>query len=116
MLPNEPNQITEVRGCGFIPDKLQHVRILHPVHVQRNGAHRDTNHGFRMVEELDCFGVEREVVRMLVVEEVYRVRVQLQTQRLEEQYVVAHHIFVGKVELVDDYGVYEVVTKEVIYK
>lgn len=67
-----------------------------------------------MVEELDCFGVQREVVRMLVVEEVYRVRVQLQAEGLQEQYVVSHHIFVGEVKLVDDYRVHEVVAKEVI--
>lgn len=40
---------------------------------------------------------------MLIVEEVDCVCVQLQAQRLEEQYIIAHHILIGKVEFMDDY-------------
>lgn len=55
-----------------------------------------------MVEELDGLRVQGEVVREFVVEEVDRVWVQLQTERLQEQHIVAHHILVRKVKLVDD--------------
>lgn len=103
MLPNEPNQITEVRCSRFVANELQHVGILHSIDIQSNRANRYAHHRLRMVEELDSFGIQREVIRMLIVEEVYRVRVQLQAKRLEEQYIIAHHILIGKVELVDDY-------------
>ena len=33
--------------------------------VERERAHRDTNHALVMVEELDRLGVERKVIQML---------------------------------------------------
>lgn len=51
-----------------------------------------------MIEKFNCFGVQRKVIRVFVVEKVDGVSVQFQTECLQEQNVVAHNVFVGKVE------------------
>lgn len=116
MLSDEPDQVAKVRCGRFVPYKLEHVRVLNFVHIQRDRANRDPNHRLRMVEELDGLRIEREVVRVFIVEKVYRVRVQFQTERLQEQNIISHHIFVGKVKFMDDNRVDQVVTEEVICK
>lgn len=111
---DEPDQVAEVRGCGSVADELEHAGVLHAIHVQRNGPDRDAYHRFRMIEELDGLCVQGEIVGVFVVEEVDRVGVQLQAECLQEQDVVAHHVLVREVELVDNYGVYVVVAEQVV--
>ena len=52
-----------------------------------------------MVEELDGLRVEGEVPKMLIVEKVNGVFVQLEGERLEERDVVGKNLLIGKVQL-----------------
>lgn len=52
-----------------------------------------------MVEELNSLRVEGEVPKMLIVEEVYGVFVQLEGERLEEGDVVGQHLLIRKIQL-----------------
>jgi len=47
---------------------------------------------------------------------MYRVGVQLQTERLQEKDVIAHYILVGEVELVHHDGIDMVIAKKIICK
>ena len=67
-----------------------------------------------MVKELDRLRVEREVVVVLVIEEVYRVLVETKTQRLQEGDVVCHHLLVTEVKLVHNDRVDVVVGQQVV--
>lgn len=67
-----------------------------------------------MVEKLDRLSVERKIVCVFVVEKVDCVRVQLQTERLQKENVIAHNVLVGKVELVNDDGVDVIVAQKII--
>lgn len=116
VLPDEPDQVAKVRRGRLVPYKLEHVRVLNFVHIQRDRANRDPNHRLRMVKELDGLRIEREVIGVFIVEKVYRVRVQLQTECLQKQNIISHHIFVRKVKFMDDNRVDQVVTEEVICK
>lgn len=51
----------------------------------------------------------------LIVEEVHRVVVELEGQRLQEGYVVGHDLLIGEVKLVDNDGVHMVVGQQVIW-
>ena len=57
------------------------------------------DHALAVVEELDCLCVEREVVSVLVVEEVDGVLVQPEGERLQEGDVVGHHLLVREIKL-----------------
>ena len=52
-----------------------------------------------MVEELDRLSVEGEVPKMLVIEEVDGVSVELERESLEEGDVVSEDFFIGEVQL-----------------
>lgn len=89
-----------------------------------------------MIEKLYSLRVKRKVIRVLnkivifinemnfllnynntclIVEKVYGVCVQFQTECLQKEYVIAHDILVGEVKLVHHYGVHMVITQQVIY-
>ena len=63
--------------------------------------------------QTDC-GVTRRRHSHLVIEEVDRVRVQLQRERLQKGDVVGHHLLVGEVKLVHDDRVDVVVGEQVV--
>lgn len=65
VVADEPDKIGKVWHCSFVNDESQHGVILHPVNIEGQGSNRDANHGFTMVEELDGFSVQREVIGML---------------------------------------------------
>lgn len=109
MLSDEPNKVAEVGSRRFVPYELQHVWILHPIDVQRDRTHRDPYHRLRVIEKFDRFRVKREIIRMFIVEEMYRVRVQLEAKRLEKQNVIPHYVLVREVELVNDDRIDEII-------
>ena len=51
-----------------------------------------------MVEKLDGLSIEGEIPKVLVVEEVDSVFVELEGERLEEGDVVSKHFFVGEIQ------------------
>lgn len=63
--PNEPDQIGEVWDSGFVSDVVQHGLIIHFVDIQGDGSHSNSNHTFRMIEELDGFCVQGKVIGVL---------------------------------------------------
>lgn len=67
-----------------------------------------------MVEKLDGLGVEGEVPKVLVVEEMYGVFVELEGESLEERDVICQHLFVGEVKLENNDGVDMVVREKVV--
>lgn len=69
-----------------------------------------------MIEELDGLCVEREIVRVLIVEEMDCVRIQLQAERLQEEHIVTHDILVGEIEFVDNYRVDVIIAEQVVCK
>ena len=133
VVPDEPDQVGEVRSRRLICHKLKHpettkgVRskltnqnlsfsplILHLVHVEAERPDRDPHHALAVVEELDGLGVEREVIIVLVIEEVDGVLVEAEAQGLEEGDVVGHHLLVTEVELVHDDVIDVIVGEQVV--
>lgn len=92
---------------------IQYTQVGYLVHVQGQSPHGDSDHGLRVIEELEGFGVEREVVGHLVEQELQSVWVQLQTQGLEEGDIVGQQLLVGKIKAMDDQVVDVVVGEQV---
>ena len=88
--------------------------VLDLVHVEAERSDGDPHHALAVVEELDRLRVEREVVVVLIIEEVYCVLVETKTQRLEEGDVVCHHLLVTEVKLVHNDRVDVVVGQQVV--
>ena len=86
------------------------------VHVECECSNSNTNHTLRVIEKLYGFRVEGKVPEMLVVEEVYRVRVEFERESLQERYVVCQYLLIREVQFQDNDGVYVVVGQEVIYR
>ncbi len=58
-----------------------------------------------MIEELDGLRIEGEIPKMLVVEEVYGVFVELEGEGLEEGDVVGKNLLVREIQLENDYRI-----------
>lgn len=67
-----------------------------------------------MIEELDCFSIEWEVICCLIEEEMNGMRVEFQGQGFEERDVIRHDLFVRKVELVLNDTVDVVIGQQII--
>ena len=65
MVPDEPDQVGKVRDSGFVDNEPQHGLVLHFVHIQSQGPHGDSHHRLTVVEELDGFRIQREIVGVL---------------------------------------------------
>ena len=98
----------------MIFDKFQHGRVGNFVDVERQRPHGDSHHRFGMIEELDGFGVKREIVGVLVVEKVNRVLVEFERESFQEGDVISQHFLVGKIEFVHNDGIDVVVAEQVV--
>lgn len=67
-----------------------------------------------MIKKFYRFGIERKIIRMFIIKEMYCVSVQLQTESFQEQDVVTHYVFVGEIKFVNNYGINKIVTQQVI--
>ena len=65
MVPDEPDQVGKVRDSGFVDNEPQHGLVLHFVHIESQGSHGDSHHRLTVVEELDGFRIQREIVGVL---------------------------------------------------
>ena len=65
MVPDEPDQVGKVRDSGFVDNEPQHGLVLHFVHIESQGPHGDSHHRLTVVEELDGFRIQREIVGVL---------------------------------------------------
>lgn len=72
------------------------------VNVECECPDGDADHTLAVVEELDGLRVEGKVPKMLIVEEVYSVFVQLEGESLEERDVVGKNLLIGKIQLEND--------------
>jgi len=111
---DEPDEVREVGSSGFINDEFKHGGVVHFVDVEGKSSNCDPDHALAVVEEFDGFCVEREVVGVLVIEEVDGVLVEAKGESFEERDVVSHNLLVGEIEPVDDDGVDVVVGEEVV--
>ena len=114
MIPDEPDEIGKVWNSCAISDELEHGRLLHSEDIQSQGSDYYPDHLFAVVEELDCFCVQRKVVRVLVKEEVDGVGIQFEGQGLEEGDVIGHHFLVREIELVNYDRVDVIVRQQII--
>ena len=73
MVSYGPDKVGEIWISGH---KLKHSLILHSVDIEGDGSDSNPHHAFAVVEELDCLGVEREVIGAFVIEETNCVFVQ----------------------------------------
>lgn len=69
-----------------------------------------------MIEKLDRLRVQRKVIRVFVVEKVYCVHIQFQTQRLQEQNVIAHHVLIGKIEFMHNDRIHMIIAQQIIQR
>lgn len=65
MISDEPDQVGEIWHSRLVNDELQHGLLFRSVHVEGQGSNRDADHALAMVEELDGFRVEGEIVGVL---------------------------------------------------
>lgn len=65
VVADEPDEVGEVGRGRLVLDELEHGRVLHSVDVESERAHCDAHHALAVLEELDGFRVQGEVVRVL---------------------------------------------------
>jgi hypothetical protein len=125
MFSDKPDYIREIRSCSSVPDKSEHAGVLHFVHVQGQSPYCYPHHRFRMIEEFDGFSVQRKIVSVLqnrikknkthysviyfIIEEVYGVSIQFQTERLEKRDVVSHDFLIRKIKFMHDDRIHMVI-------
>jgi hypothetical protein len=66
LLPDEPHDVGEIRNSGAIQYVLAHIFIFHSINVQGKGPYRNPNHAFFVIEEFDCFCVQREIISSII--------------------------------------------------
>jgi hypothetical protein len=77
--------------CNITNKYLEHGADHSPltfVYVERESPDGDAHHTLTVVEELDGLRIEGEIPKMLVIEEVYGVFVELEGEGLEERDIV----------------------------
>lgn len=99
------------------------VILAHPLqmpptfeYIQCERSNGDPHHRLWMLEKLDCLSVQREIIGVLVIEEVYRMRGQFEWECFDERDIIRHDFFVAEVELVHNYCVHVVVRQQIICK
>ena len=65
-----------------------------------------------MIEEFNGLSIERKIIEMFVEEEMDRVAVQLEGQRLQERDVVRENFLIDNIELVENDLVHVVVRQQ----
>ena len=65
MIPDEPDQIGEVRGSSPVSNELKHGLVIHPVHIESQSPDCNSDHTLRVIEKLDGLRVKGEVIGVL---------------------------------------------------
>mmetsp|Transcript_77263 Transcript_77263/g.226592 ORF Transcript_77263/g.226592 Transcript_77263/m.226592 type:complete len:292 (-) Transcript_77263:103-978(-) len=92
-------QVHEVRPRGALQHEALHGGVLHAVDLQRRGPDRRADHLVVVPEEADRLNVQGKLLSALIEEELDRLRIEPQRQRLEKADVVPQDLLIVPVEL-----------------